>query len=224
MSISNKANYSRMQLIKSVTFARSWTSGKFWVRKRMCSCCGKLMTQEVSVSVCSEPWCQESGAGMRSGQTDGTHCETVAGKREANLRASSNSLPFRAWMHVMRALSVSKLQNFSTRKNTFACCGQESSLFLFVCIAVLSQSKPEQNPRARTSIFAAFMFLSESNRILVLQHKNKNVLLYYSSFLPRDRFFSDSDICSCQLLLKSFTRGQCWISFNMFWICWLFQR
>lgn len=133
-----------MQIIKSVTFAHSWTSGKFWVRKRVCSCCWKLMTQEVSVSVCFEPWCQESGTGMRSEQMNGTQ---LLGREKLTWEHPVIHYPLGPeYSHHFcdESPSVSKLQNLNTRKKTF---GQESSLFLFVCIAVL-ESKPEQNSRA----------------------------------------------------------------------------
>lgn len=108
---------------------------------------------------------------------DGTHCETVAGKREANLRASSHSLPFRAWIHVMRARLWVSFKTSALERTRLPDVDKKVAFsYLFV------ESKPEQNPRARISIFAAFMFLSESNWILCLQHKNQNVSLYYSSF------------------------------------------
>lgn len=220
-AISNEANHS--QIIKSVRFA---------LESLVCSC-WKLMTQEVPVSVCFEPWCQESGT-RNALRADGRDSMEVAGKGEANLRASSDSLPFLSLNTVTTSVTRvcewdSKLQNSSrlsallsfeskcfpaaAKKKAFSC------LFGSQCWSQ-DQNKTHNPVRTRTRLIMSVSLLQYSFSFLraieFLFCNIKTKMFHYiiADFLPR----------AWWLLLRSFTRGQCWISFSLSWIWCQFQK
>lgn len=164
-AISNKANHSRMQLIKSVRFA---------LESFVCSC-WKLMTQEVPVSVCFEPWCQESGT-RNALRADGRDSMEVAGKGEANLRASSDSLPYLSLNTVTTSVTRvsewdSELQNSSRLSALLSieskCFPAAAKKVAFSCLFgnqcwSRDQNKTHDPVRTRTRLIMSFNLMQHS--------------------------------------------------------------